>query len=162
MNLTLEQVDESMILIGQRLSIDFGEQQSLLLEINGGRGPQGPPGPSGAMLELVASGSISGHRAVCDASGLAVYADHSTEETAHSLVGVSYNAAITGGTVNVVTAGPLSDPAFSFIPGLPIYVGVAGALVQTAPTFGYIRRVGFARDATTVVVQIAQPIMIGA
>jgi hypothetical protein len=113
------------------------------------------------MLELVASGSISGHRAVCDASGLAVYADHSTE-TAHSLVGVSYNAAITGGTVNVVTAGPLSDPAFSFIPGLPIYVGVAGALVQTAPTFGYIRRVGFARDATTVVVQIAQPIMIGA
>lgn len=125
-------------------------------------GPQGPPGPAGnAMVDLVASGPISGHRAICDASGLAIYADPTSDSTAHNLVGVSYGAAVDGGTVSVVTLGPLADPAFSFTPGLPVYVGPGGTLVQTPPAGGYIRRIGYARDATTLYIQISQPIIKG-
>jgi hypothetical protein len=162
MNLLLEQVDESLTIVGQELAIEFGDKQTLALEITGGRGPQGPPGPAGnAMVELVASGPISGHRAICDASGLAIYADPTSDATAHNLIGVSYGAAVDGGTVSVVTTGPLADPAFLFTPGLPVYVGPGGTLVQTPSAGGYIRRIGYARDATTLYIQIAQPIITG-
>ena len=153
MKMTVEQVNSAGEVTGQ----------SMVLEVLGGTGPAGPPGPAGGdMLDLPASGAISGHKAICNNGGSAVYADSTDPSTAHTLVGVSYNAAADGDTVSIVTVGPVTEVSWSWTPQQPIYIGTGGNLTQTAPTSGYIRRIGFAETATTVFVQPSQPLFLGA
>lgn len=150
------------MLVEQVTSAGDSVGQSMTLELIGGTGPAGPPGPAGgSMLDLPASGTIGGHKAVCNSNGSAVYADHTDSSTAHTLVGISYNAAADGDTVSIVTGGPVIEPTWSWTPQQPLYVGTGGNLTQTAPTSGYIRRIGFAQTSTTVFVQIFQPLFLG-
>ena len=152
MQMTLEKVNVAGDVVGTAMT----------LEVLGGTGPAGPPGPAGgAMLGLPANGAISGHKAVCNNNGSAIYADSSDTTTAHTFVGISYNAAADGDTVSIVTAGPTTETSWDWTPQQPVYVGIGGNLTQTAPTSGYIRRIGFAQNATTIFVQPSQPIILG-
>jgi hypothetical protein len=153
MKMTVEQVNSEGLVAGQ----------SMTLEVIGGTGPAGPPGPAGGdMLDLPANGAIGGHKAICNDNGSAIYADNTDLSTAHTFVGISYNAAADGDTVSIVTAGPVTEVIWSWTPQQPIYIGTGGNLTQTAPTSGYVRRIGFAETATTVFVQPSQPLFLGA
>jgi hypothetical protein len=153
MKMTVEQVNSAGEVTGQ----------SMVLEVLGGTGPAGPPGPAGGdMLDLPARGAIGGHRAICNDNGAATYADNTDISTAHTFVGISYNAASDSDIVNIVTAGPVTEATWNWTPKQPIYIGTNGTLTQTAPTSGYIRRIGFAQTSTTVYVQPSQPLFIGA
>jgi len=110
---------------------------------------------------LRASGSIGGSRIVCNTGGVATYADSSDVGTAHNISGISSNAATTGGDVTVITEGPITESSWSWIPGQPIYVSTNGLLAQTSPASGYVRKIGFAQSATTIIVQTFQPIILG-
>jgi len=153
MKMIVEQVNSEGLVAGQ----------SMTLEVIGGTGPAGPPGPAGGdMLDLPANGAIGGHKAICNDNGSAIYADNTDLSTAHTFVGISYNAAADGDTVSIVTARAVTEVTWNWTPQQPIYIGKDGTLTQAAPTSGYIRRIGFAQTATTVFVQPSQPLFLGA
>jgi len=127
----------------------------------GSQGTQGPQGDPGDSVILTASGSIGGSRVICNTNGIATYADSSDVGTAHNISGISFNAAADGDPVTVITGGPITEVSWAWAPTLPVYVGTTGLLTQTPPINGYIRKIGFAQSATTVIVQEFQPIILG-
>lgn len=80
-----------------------------------------------------AVGSIGGGRVVRRASVGVVYADASLLANSTPGIGVSEHAAADGGLVAVRHYGELSDPAWSWTPGQPIYLGSNGVMIQTVP-----------------------------
>lgn len=130
------------------------------VESQGPTGPQGPPGPAGAStLSLTAAIAIGGHRLVTtDASGHAIYADATIPTHANCVVGMSIGAAASGATVSVQSSGELSDPSFSYTPGQVLFLGSDGLVATNAPTSGFSLVIGYAETATTIFLNIGQPI----
>lgn len=97
-------------------------------------GPQGEQGMSGASTSVYpAAVPVGGHLAITlDSLGKVTPADAST--SAHRLVaGITTGAAVADAPVEVVSAGVLEHVGWSFTPGLPVFLGLAGALTQTLP-----------------------------
>ena len=97
-------------------------------------GPQGAQGLSGgAAATYPAAAAIGGHVAVTlDGLGKATPADAAT--SAHRLVaGITTGAAVADAPVEVLSAGIFEHLGWAFIPGLPVFLGLAGAIVQTVP-----------------------------
>jgi hypothetical protein len=115
-------------------------------------GVQGPPG-QGAAQSVIAAEPLGGHRVVTSA-GL-----HSTSGTLDLVFGISIAAALTGAPAIIVDAGPLTEPSWAWVPGLPIYAGPSGVLTQAEPA-GPIKQVATAITATTIAVAI-QPTIYG-
>lgn len=112
-------------------------------------------------LRYPANGAISGHRVMrCTSSGKVSYADSGTPSHAHSVIGISTNAAADNETVNVQFSGEVTEPSWNWTPNLPVFNGANGYLTQTPPTTGYSLIVGFALTSTKIVVGIKQPIFI--
>lgn len=128
----------------------------------GPEGPQGPIGPSGgAGLERVTDVALSGHRCVRATSLSGVnYADTSTPAHAQQVLGITLGAASSGASITVVAAGEVIEPSWSWTPLAPIFAGPGGTLVQTPPVGGWLRVLGFATSPTSMVVQIAPPIVV--
>lgn len=119
-------------------------------------GPQGAPGPAGSVyMSYVAGMTLSGHKAATvNSAGLAVYVDSDTPADAGKVLGITMNAALTGAAVNVQATGEVDEVSWSWTPGLPVYVGPAGALTQTPPVNGFIQAVGMAVSPTKLAVGI--------
>ena len=122
-------------------------------------GPVGPAGPVGMVaLELVASGPISGARAVVTrGGGDATYPDGATPADGAAIIGISTHAAADGAPVRVQLAGPLEDPAFAWSTG-PVFADHMGVLTQIAPQNSWLRQVGVAVTPTKLVVQFGPAI----
>lgn len=103
---------------------------------------------------------IHGHRAVRIVSGGVLHASSAVVAHAQGLAGVSMNAASVGDPVTVRIMGQLSEPSWAWIDGRAVYVGIDGALTQTPPTAGYIREVGLAISAKSMIVRVLTPIML--
>lgn len=124
-------------------------------------GPQGAPGTSGSIAQAYpAQGPISGHRAVAvTAAGAVQHADAATPAHALRMAGISLNAAVDGGDVVVTASGPVIEPTWSWTPDQPVYLGLAGALIQSAPTSAaYLLVVGWAVSPTCLFVNPQPPI----
>lgn len=121
----------------------------------GTQGPRGPVGSSGAeSVSITAAVALSGHRAIAlDAAGDAIYADAS-DATAFRAIGVSTGAAILGNTVTVRQLGAMDWPAGGLTPGVPLYLGAAGALSHTPPVTGYVRQIAVALDTNRIQVAV--------
>jgi len=127
----------------------------------GATGPVGPAGPSGAsaVASYVATFALSGHRVVRAVSGGVDYCDAMTPLHANALLGVTAAAASALDSVDVHSAGNLTEPSWSWIVGMPIFCGPNGTLTQTFdPSWAWCRVVGVALSATTIAVQIREPI----
>lgn len=122
-------------------------------------GPQGAPGGVGIWLQ--AGEVIGGHRALTvDESGRAIYADHRTVDHGKRLVGISINAADTGGRVLAIRAGEMEEQSWSWDVEKPIYLGRHGRLVQETPEEGVSVILGFPTRADRMVVNIGEPIIL--
>lgn len=100
----------------------------------GPAGPQGPQGLSGTSVAAYpAAVSVGGHLAITlDSLGKITPADASI--AAHRLVaGVTTGAAVADASVEVVSTGIVEHLGWAFTPGLPVFLGLAGAIVQTVP-----------------------------
>lgn len=105
-------------------------------------------------LQLTAGVSLSALRAVTtNSSGQAIYASTDTLGNAQ-VVGITMGAASSGAQVGVKTFGPLSDASWNWTKG-PVFLGINGALTQTAPSGGaIIVQVGRALTATQLFVDV--------
>lgn len=123
-------------------------------------GPAGPPGDASAVT--VGPAPLSGHTAVgLDASGLLRYAD--CTDTAHigTVTGVLTSAYSPGEMATVQADRVVTHAGWAWAPGLPVYVGASGALVQTLPGNAVFAQVmGFALSASRLHLSIQPPITI--
>lgn len=122
-------------------------------------GPQGPPGDSTITAE--AAEALGGHRAVAWRSDRTIeLADNTTSAHRWATVGVTTGAASLGAEASIQAGGLLVEPSWSWTPLGLIYLGTAGALTQTPPTApAFLRVLGHAIDATSMWVDVQQPII---
>ena len=115
--------------------IDVSEPTDIIeAQAQGPIGPQGPTGLSGSSISSYpAAVAVGGHVAVVlDSDGKAIPADAAT--AAHRAVtGITLGAAVQDAAVEVTAAGLIEHVGWTFTPGLPVFLGLAGALTQTLP-----------------------------
>lgn len=121
-------------------------------------GPQGPPGQA----ELIVCNTdiaLSGHRFIVLDNDLAIYADCTTIDHAHRIVGMTTGASNLG-LVSVQTTGEHEEPSWSWTPGQPVFLSTTGLMTQTPPTSVFSLIVGFPISATKLFIKINQPIIL--
>lgn len=104
---------------------------------------------------------ISGHQAITlDANGQAIVA--SADNAAHQFVeALTSSAANIGDNVQVVTTGLFEHLGWTFTTGMPVYLGLAGALTQVLPgTAVFMKVLGIAVSPTRIKVDFQPAIFL--
>ncbi len=114
---------------------------------------------AGPIIEVAAGENLSGHKAVAVVAGEAVHADKGTPIHRGLVRGVTTGAANDGDVARVQVYGPMREPSWAWTPGLPIYVGTAGALTQSVPTSGWLQQIAVADTATQIFID-PQPVFV--
>ena len=129
-----------------------GTEEEWLASLQGSAG--------GSLLTKIAGEDISALLAVFISAGSAFKADKDALAEASGIVGVTTTAALSGEAVSVQIEGEMTDASWSWSvsPSPNIYLGSNGALTQTAPTAGYLVRVGVATSATSMRINPGEPI----
>lgn len=111
-------------------------------------------------VKLQSGEAISGHTPVHVGQEGKLYASNNIDTASClMLVGVTLNASILGSWTDVVTDGIIIHNGWSWVSDAAVYVG-NGVLTQTVPTSGAIAIVGYAADATTIIVKPQNAILI--
>jgi len=105
-----------------------------------------------------AAETIHGHRAVRVLVDGIHHASSDDPGHAPGVLGIAANSASPGDSVRVRTTGPMAEPSWDWTPGLPLYVGPDGVLVQSPPASGFIREIGLAVSPTSIVIRHMVPI----
>lgn len=127
-------------------------------------GAAGPPGPSGSggtlVLQKVAVGIVSGHLAVKSAGAMGVVPCSAIVTTdAPCFLGVTRGAALSGGAVEVIAEGELTEPTWSWTPNRPVFLGANGVLTQAYdPSWAFSLAIGLATSPTSLYVRPLAPI----
>lgn len=116
-------------------------------------------GIGGSVSLLSASGTaataLSGHRVVTQlADGTIGYASNDNLAHVHAPLWITSGAASSGGEVQAVMFGSMTEPTWSWTPG-PVYLGTTGQLTQSAPTppgAAFLAQVGAATSPTSLFV----------
>lgn len=100
--------------------------------------------------------SIGGHRIVAlNSNDEVVYPTVYT-----TAIGLSINAASIGSDVNIITTGYVVESSWSWIPGEPLFLSTDGQISQTPPTSGILLQVGKSISATSIYINLQQPIQL--
>ena len=132
---------------------------SLDLVYGGIKGDKGDPG--GSFITRVASGAIGGHRVVIqNPDGVTVsYADSNNPDHAGVVSGITKHAADSGVVVEVQVMDIMTEPSWSWIPFMPVYLGSNGTLTQNESYTGvFVLIVGVALTSTSLMIRIQQPV----
>lgn len=115
-------------------------------------------------LERVAATDLSGHRVVVPgAGGMVGYGDNSEVGQVDLSFWMTTGAAVANDLVSLLAVGTFTEPSWTWTPGAPIYLGVAGALTQTAPTAptaAFLVKVATALTPTTIFYNPGLPILL--
>ena len=153
---------ERVVQINQTDRVVVSTPSTRVVVLGGQQGPagaQGPQGPAGGEVpEYVAGEALGGHRAVTLLSGEAVYASNTTALHLGRVIGITLGAAVQGDTVQVQPSGTLIEPSWNWNTALPVYLSTNGQLTQTTPTAGFSLILGFPLTATSLYVDIREPI----
>lgn len=124
------------------------------------RGTKGDAGS--ALSSYPAAVALSGHVAVTlDAAGQAIPADCRTAAHAATVLGATTGAAAAGADSTVVNEGFLTSPGWGLTPGLPVYLGEAGALVQVVPPSAlFIKPLGYALSSSAMLIDLQPAIFL--
>lgn len=157
---------EASVLVEREVDVVIEEsapQEVIVTESEQGPpGPRGPIGPSGgSALSVTAGQDIGGHRLVLlNAQGDAIYADARQLSHAEVVVGLTVFAAVQGQSIDIVRAGIVEEPSWSWVADQPVYLGLDGVPTQTLPPgalFGLV--VGFPIAPTRLFMSIKPPIV---
>lgn len=125
-----------------------------ILEINsrGLQGLQGLPGAPGSAVTLPAASVLSGHRLVTvDVDGRAILASADAAAHAIGVMGLTINAAVENEAVVLASFGIVEMGGWAWVPNLPIYLGLNGALTQSANVGLFAKIIGIAVTPTRLV-----------
>lgn len=126
-------------------------------------GVQGPPGIPGTSVqfEYVVAGQVLGsNRAVTvNSIGQLVYPD--LNSTTSRVYGVTTHSVVQGELTTVQITGTQTEPSWNWDISLPVFVGVAGTLTQTAPLTGQTLIVGYPNGPTKLFIDRQPPIYMG-
>lgn len=131
----------------------------------GQKGDTGLPGPSGAVsFQYLAQTALGGHRIVMlNNLGKVEYAFNDNFAHLDRIIGMTIGAASLDALTNVLNIGELSEPSWSWVLNLPIYLGVNGLMTQVEPVFPgslFSVIVGFPITANTIFINIGFPIIL--
>jgi hypothetical protein len=119
------------------------------------------PGDAPEGLVALAGETLSGHRAVIlSATGAAYYADKNTLSHIGRVYGITVNAALVGGQVQLVRVGNVTESGWNWTPDVPVYLGANGVLTQVEPTIGFLQAIGIAVAPTTLFVSLHEPFLL--
>lgn len=111
--------------------------------------------PSGSFTTFVAAANLNGNFAVkVNGAGLADVPALASLTDGQAIIGITTGAIATGASGPVQTEGNMSDSAWAWTPGLPVYAANLGALTQTAPAGKWVLQVGVAETATSLAINI--------
>jgi hypothetical protein len=137
-----------------RREIEIGAQG-----LRGQRGEQGLPGETeGATFIAIAGETIHGGRAVRCSGGLLYHPDLGQPDHADQVCGVAVQSGIAGTSLLVRTRGPFVEPTATWDAGA-VWCGAGGVLEQAVPLSGWLLVVGRARNATTIDVDVEEPVI---
>lgn len=128
----------------------------------GTRGAQGPPGPSGSSgassdtIEIVSTEPVSAF-AVVTSSGR--NADSSSLASVGRVAGINLSAVGAGETMNVTNVGEVTNLGWAWTAGDVVFLN-GTVLSTTVPGTGFIQRIGTARNSTTLIVELGEPILL--
>lgn len=127
------------------------------------QGPAGPPGADGdGVITLMASGALGGHRLVAaDGAGGVTYASCDDPADLPAVLGMTLHAAASGAAIALRRVGEVEESSWTWTPGLPVYLGLAGVPTQALPPaalFGLI--VGIPTTPTTLFLAPREPIFL--
>jgi hypothetical protein len=111
----------------------------------------------GTTASVTAATALGGHRVVTMDGN---YASKDNSADKFSILGVTQGAVSSGHTTTATTFGAITEPTWTWTPGLPVFLGTNGLLTQTAPTTGFRIIIGRAITATTMFVDISEPIVL--
>jgi len=127
-------------------------------------GTQGPPGPPGASEAVTVTGGTGGVNAyqVVFATATADVQAANANEPSHCgrVIGMATAAIAQGDTGTVQQSGAITNQAWSLSPGLPYFLVSGGNISVNVPSSGFVQRIGTAKDATTLIVNMGEPIKI--
>lgn len=143
------------------------EPQAVLVDTGGKQGlpgPAGPAGPAGGVdVEKMAAMPLGGGRVVrSTGANLAEYADCRFPDHGDDTLGVTRGAAAAGTTVRIANGNEMQDPAWTWAPQQPIYLGENGLMTQTPPDpaggAAFSQEVAVATAPDAIMVRIGPPI----
>jgi hypothetical protein len=106
--------------------------------------------------------TLSGHKLVIQAAdGKAYLASNLNVGHRGRVVGMTTHAADADAVVHVHRFGLFTEPSWSFTPDAVLFVGDAGALVESSPSTGFSQIVGKVQSATSVLFKLEDPIFLG-
>lgn len=117
-------------------------------------GLQGSGGviPSLLIISVPTAGSVTAYTAVAiNAVGQAIAPDNTVIADGLGIFGIATTAGATSGvSINVQAIGLVSNSAWTWTPGEPIWIGNGGVLTQTNPTGAgiWVKKAGVAISAT--------------
>lgn len=139
------------------------EEEPEVVETVGGVGPPGPIGPQGPagsaeFIVRLAGESLGGQRVVIIGDTEEVfYADPTVEDHAYRVRGLTRGAATQGNTVEIQTQGEMTEPSWTWTPGLPVFLNPNGLLSHSPPETGFILLVGSALSSNKLFIKIDLP-----
>lgn len=119
-------------------------------------GPQGRAGIDGASgagggVNRIAATNLSGHRVVVpNDNGEVIYADPTNPSHISRPKWFTTGAWTVGATASLTADGLVSEGTWSWIAGIPIYLGSNGLLTQTPPSSGFLQVVAEVVSSTTI------------
>lgn len=95
-----------------------------------------------------------------DALGGQIFAANQDNLIEASAIGITKQSGNVGQMVEVLQFGIISDSSFVFTPASIIFLDLNGQWTLTAPTAGYLTRLGRAINSTTALVLIETPVQL--
>ena len=122
-------------------------------------GPAGPPGETeGATFLAVAGETMHGRRIVRIVAGLLYHPSLSAPAHAGQCIGLVLQSGNAGDEYLVRTGGQHTEPSWNWSPG-SVWCGEGGVMTQAPIPSGWVLKVGTAINATTVEIDIDDPIL---
>lgn len=151
----------------ERADVVVASMRDVQVITMGQPGPRGPAGPAGSVASTVtkvAAVALGGHRVVTlNSSGEAIYADNTNIAHIDKVLGVTTHAVDSGDEVAIQTYGELEEASFAWTVATPaVFLVANGLMSHTAPTTGFVRKVGFVTEADTLFIDLGEPVALAA
>lgn len=115
-------------------------------------------GDGDVTITVTAAAPIATYDVVAVVMGEAYPASRLTASHLNSVVGIATSSAAATEALVVQTSGEIQNPLWAWTLTGRLFVGVAGAITQTAPDTGFMQRIGKPLSSDTILIDIDEPI----